>query len=67
MASLLQGDASQPKPAITASIFVTRATFCIAYSIDARCQLAFMVEQPSSGKDLDEAAKLAKSSARTCY
>ena len=34
---------------LTSAQFVTVETFWSAYSIDARCQSAFIVEQPSSG------------------
>lgn len=38
-----------PSALMTSSVVVTAATFCMAYSIEARCQSAFMVEHPSSG------------------
>jgi hypothetical protein len=40
---------AHPSALITASAFVTTATFCNAKSIDARCHVAFIVEQQSSG------------------
>jgi hypothetical protein len=44
-----RGATAHPSALMTASAFVTTATFCMAKSMEARCHAAFIVEQQSSG------------------